>query len=409
MNIGIFTDSYRPYTSGVVRSIELFSREFNSRGHKVYIFGPDYPLLPSTKEDRVYRFASVPAPTFPEFSLAIPISAQLGQTIREIDLDIIHVQSPFLLGRLGARSARKHRLPLVFTFHTLYDQYVHYFPIAEKTSKQIIQRMGREFCNRCNAVIAPSRLVAGYLQRIGVETEIHTIPTGIDLDEFKDLNSSWLQDNHGVKPEEKVLLFVGRLGQEKNVSFLLKSFKKILSRQPQTRLVLVGKGPQEARLRKQCRQLGILDNVIFTGVLPRQKIVHCFASSHIFTFPSVTETQGIVIGEAMATGLPVVAIRAFGPAEMVSDGEDGFLTEPNLNAFTDAVLKLLADDELYKSMSARAKENVQNISLSRCADRMLDLYSDLIDRNVAAPRLWPYKNTGKGPVKTWLDPFKEDN
>ena len=386
MKIGFFTDSFRPYTSGVVRSIELFSREYTKRGHEVFIFGPDYPLLQPPKEEGVFRFISVPAPTMPDFALPIPISANLSKTIRHIGLDIIHSHSPFMLGSMGARAARRHKLPLIFTFHTLYDQYVHYFPFAHQTSKQIMTRLSRKFCNRCNQVVAPSQLVVNYLQRIGVKTSIINIPTGVDLEEFEDLNPKWLVENYGIKPEEKVLLFVGRLGQEKNVTFLIKAFHTVQSNYPETHLVLVGKGPQENILRKFCRELGIEDKVLFTGVLPRHKIVHCYASADLFVFPSVTETQGLVIGEAKATGLPVVAIRAFGPAEMVAHGEDGFLTDPTLPSFTSAILELLEDRELYKKMSYQAYNNVSSISSSHCADKLLGVYQELLEQGAYAPR-----------------------
>ncbi len=386
MKIGVFTDSFRPYTSGVVRSIELFSREFNNRGHEVYVFGPDYPLLHPPKEEGVFRFMSVPWPAMPEFSLPVPISSQLGSTIKRIGLDIIHTHSPFLLGRLGARAARRYKLPLIFTFHTLYDQYVHYFPFAEKTSKHVVQSIARNFCNRCSLVVAPSQLVVNYLQNIGVEAPINNIPTGVDLEEFKDLDPNWLKKNYAVKDEEIVLLFVGRLGKEKNVTFLLKSFQAVQARHPQCRLVLVGKGPQENQLHNMCRQMGIQDKVTFTGVLPRHKIVHCYASANLFVFPSVTETQGLVIGEAKAAGLPVVAIRAFGPAEMVSHGEDGFLTDPTPSSFTTAILDLLENKEIYDRMSKNANKNVSYISSTYCADRMIDVYQELIDQKRYAPR-----------------------
>ncbi|MDW7730295.1 MAG: glycosyltransferase family 4 protein [Bacillota bacterium] len=392
MKIGVFTDSFRPYTSGVVRSIELFSREFTAHGHEVYIFGPDYPLLHPPKEEGVFRFISLPAPTMPEFSLPIPISVQLGPTIKRIGLEIIHVHSPFLLGSLGARAARRHRLPLIFTFHTLYDQYVHYFPFAEEASRQVVQAIGRDFCNRCNMVVAPSQLVVNYLRRIGVKAPIENIPTGVDLEEFRNLDKYWLRDNYGIKDKEKVLLFVGRLGKEKNVTFLLKSFEMILNRHPDTKLVMVGAGPQDKYLEKMCKEAGIRDKVIFTGVLPRNLIVHCYASSDLFVFPSVTETQGLVIGEAKATGLPVVAVRAFGPAEMVKHGEDGLLTDPSLPAFTNAILELLEDSKMHKKMSRQALKNVREISSVKCADKMLSIYKELIEENAAAPRKRkPYK------------------
>ncbi len=388
MKIGVFTDSYRPYTSGVVRSIDLFTREFTRRGHEVYIFGPDYPLSHPPKEDKVFRFVALPAPTMPDFSIPLPISAQFSPTINKIGLDIIHVHTPFILGSLGARAARRHRLPLVFTFHTLYDQYVHYVPFVKDASRQIVQLICRDFCNRCNMVIAPSQLVVNYLRRIGVESQIANIPTGIELEEFTDLNSLWLKENYGISDDQTVLLFVGRLGKEKNIIFLLKSFKEINRIHPETHLVLVGKGPQEEALRNFCRSNGLNGSVTFTGVLPRQQIVHCYASADLFVFPSVTETQGLVIGEAKAAGLPVVAVRAFGPAEIVAHGVDGLLTDPTISSFTDAVLKLLANPQQRKQMSEVAFNNAKAISSARCAEEMLEIYEDLISDKCSAPRRW---------------------
>jgi 1,2-diacylglycerol 3-alpha-glucosyltransferase len=387
MNIGVFTDSFRPYNSGVVRSVELFSSEYVKRGHSVYTFCPDYPLMHTPEEDNVFRFVSFPWPTMTDFSLPVPISAYLNQTIKHLDIDIIHVHSPFLLGSLGARMARRHKLPLIFTFHTLYEQYVHYFPFVEKTSKQVVQAIARDFSNRCNVVVAPSRLVVDYLRQIGIKTSIVKIPTGIDMDEFKELDRNWLKNSYGVRADEKVLLFVGRLGKEKNVEFLLESFQAVLKLIPDCRLVLAGKGPLEDSLRLLCRQIGIEDKVIFTGELPRQQIVHCYASSDILVFPSVSDTQGLVIGEAKAAGVPVVAIRAFGPAEMVIHNEDGLLTEFALPAFTEAIIKLLNDNVLYERMSKQSLKNAPLISSALCAEQMIEVYQGLIDDNAYATRV----------------------
>lgn len=384
MNIGIFTDSFRPYSSGVVRSIELFSREYTKRGHSVYIFCPDYPYMHTFEEENVFRFRSVPWPAMTSFSLPIPISAYLNQTIERLSIDIIHVHSPFLLGRLGAKAARRHKLPLLFTFHTLYEHYVHYFPFVENTSKQVVQSIARAFSNRCNVVIAPSQLVVEYLRQIGIKTPIVKIPTGIDMDEFKELDRDWLKNKYGVRQEEKVLLFVGRLGKEKNVAFLLKAFQDVLKSIPDCRLVLVGKGPLEEYLRQICQQQGIEDKVIFTGELTRQQIVHCYASSDLFVFPSISDTQGLVIGEAKAAGVPVVAIRAFGPAEMVNHYEDGLLTELSLPAFTEAIIKLLNDKELYARMRKQSLINAPLISSELCSERMLEVYRGLIGNRVNA-------------------------
>jgi glycosyltransferase involved in cell wall biosynthesis len=347
------------------------------------------------EEADVFRFISVPWPTMTDFSLPVPLSAYLNQTIKRLNIEIIHVHSPFLLGRLGARVARKHMLPLIFTFHTLYEQYVHYFPFVENTSKQVVQAIARDFSNRCNVVIAPSLLVVDYLQQIGIKTAIVKIPTGIDMDEFKELDSNWLKSSYGVRPEEKVLLFVGRLGKEKNVAFLLESFQTVLKHIPECRLVLAGKGPLEADLRQICWQRGIEDKIIFTGELSRQQIVQCYASSDLLVFPSVSDTQGLVIGEAKAAGVPVVAIRAFGPAEMVNHNEDGLLTELSLPAYTEAIIKLLKDEELYKRMSKRSLINAPLISSAICSERMLEVYQGLLDDNAYATRLRKPFNKGQ--------------
>lgn len=385
MNIGFFTDSYRPYTSGVVRSIELFAREFNARGHEVYIFGPDYPLIHYPREDKVFRFASIPAPTMPEFSIPIPFSAQLGTTLRRINLEVIHVHSPFLLGRLGAYAARQYGLPLIFTFHTLYEQYVHYLPVAQQTTKLMVQTIGRDFCNRCDLVIAPSRLVENYLREIGVTVKVAVIPTGIDLKEFEDTDSRWLQTNFQVSPTERILLFVGRLGKEKNIIFLLESFYRVQQEISDLRLVIVGGGPQEEELRRLCIKLGIDGKVIFTGVLPRNQLVHCYAAADLFVFPSVTETQGLVIAEAKAAGLPVVAIRAFGAAEMVRHGEDGFLAEHSQDSFTGSIIRLLQDRSLYEKMSRNALFNAGELSSSSSAEKMLAQYGHLLESKPSSP------------------------
>lgn len=380
MKIGVFTDSYRPYTSGVVRSIELFTKEFTARGHNVYIFGPDQPFFKARvqKEEGIFRFVSIPAPTFSDFVIPIPFSAQLGPTIKRIGLDLIHVHSPFLLGRLGARAARRYDIPLVFTYHTMYDQYIHYIPLPRKTSRKLVQNIGRDFCNRCSLVITPSRPVKRYLQQLNVRAPIKVIPTGIELEEFENTDSSWLRKNYPIQEKEKVLLFVGRLGKEKNLVFLLRSFARIIKVFPSTKLVLIGSGPQEATLRKMCAGLGIDEKVIFTGLLPRSKIVHCYAGADIFTFPSVTETQGLVIGEAKAGGIPVVAINAFGVSDMVRHGEDGYLTSLSLDNFTQRIMQLLWDPQLRERMSKKALENVHYLSSSYCAEQMLDAYAQLI-------------------------------
>lgn len=376
MKIGIFTDSYLPYTSGVVKSIEVFKEEYIKNGHEVYIFAPKYSKC--SKEGRVFRFTSVPSLVHPGYNLAIPVSIKVSPLVKSLDLDIIHVHSPFLLGRVGAKYAKKLNIPLVVTFHTLYDQYVHYIPFAQKTTKEITRKICRNFCNGCDLVITPTKVVASYVAGLGVKTPIRAIPTGIEVDKFLNGNKKWLRQTYNIPLNQRILLFVGRLGQEKNIFFLLEAFEKIHQEFSEVCLVLVGEGPEEEHLKAKVHKLGLEDKVIFTGKLPWDNVVDCYHGMDIFAFPSVTETQGLVIGEAKAAGKPVVAIKAFGSREMVEDGVDGFLTELDQDAFCQKLLALVKDEELCQKMGQKAKEDVIKISSKECAKKMLCIYQELI-------------------------------
>ncbi|MEW6457867.1 MAG: glycosyltransferase family 4 protein [Bacillota bacterium] len=380
MRVAIFTDSYRPYTSGVVRSIETFSEELLALGHQVYIFAPRYGQVQS-REESIFRFYSVPSPTNPDYNIAIPISLRLKTTLKQLKVDIIHVHSPFMLGRLGARCARDLELPLVFTYHTLYDQYVHYLPVARNLTRKITQKLSVQFCNRCDMVLVPTWVIGEYIRGLGVQVPVTKLPTGIKVEDFQQGDPRWLRERYGIGAEEKVLLFVGRLGQEKNIDFLLRAYRQVLDGLPQApvRLVLVGGGPETGNLKLMARALGIGERTVFTGPLAGRDVVHCYAGADLFVFPSVTETQGLVIGEAKAAGVPVVAVDAFGVAEMVNHGEDGFLTSLSEQGFAERILVLLNDEELRRRMAGAARENARELSARVLAGQLESVYRRLIE------------------------------
>ncbi|KUK36114.1 MAG: 1,2-diacylglycerol 3-alpha-glucosyltransferase [Thermacetogenium sp.] len=378
MKIGVFTDSYRPYVSGVVRSIETFSRELRRLGHEIYLFAPHYPQTKGEKEVNVFRFPSFHTPFNPEFYIALPFPRRVVRYASGLGLDVIHVHSPFMLGQAGARLARSLDLPLVFTYHTLYDQYLHYAPLAGKLAKRGIIAYARNFCNRCDLVITPTGVIREMLFGYGVQKPVVAIPTGIYPERFRDGDPDFLNKNFGVPPDKRVLLFVGRIGKEKNLAFLMRAFALVSRQVDDAVLVLVGSGPEEAALRRMAYTLGVGDRVVFTGRLPPEVVAGAYAGAYLFAFPSVTETQGLVLVEAMAAGLPVVAQAAFGSLAMVQDGVTGYLCRGGEEEFAAKVLELLDDSDLHRRMAEAAAQWAWKLSAEKMALRLEKAYLALV-------------------------------
>lgn len=376
LNIAVFSDSYKPYVSGVVNSVDTFCRELCRMGHKSYIFAPSYPGYVDD-EPGVFRFRSIKAPTNPDYRLAIPLSLSVGRRLRELNIDVVHTHSPFLMGGLGARAALNLGLPLVFTYHTLYEEYVHYSPFARGLARRLMRRISRDYCNRCDTVIVPTDAIRDLLDRYGVKAPVVVNPTGIDLTRYQGLDRSWLRLKHGIPAEHRVLLFVGRLGKEKNVHFLIRSFAKVADKDPLVTLVLVGGGPERGDLERLARNLGLARRTVFAGPLPPDRMPTAYAGADVFVFPSMTDTQGMVITEAMAAGLPVVAVRAYGSGHMVDDGINGLLTPPDEQEFARAVYSLLTDTCLLNRLAFRTREKADEMSSTRCAQRLEQVYLDV--------------------------------
>jgi len=374
LRIGIFTDSYKPYTSGVVTSITTFKEELTRLGHEIHIFAPSYPHYVDD-EPNVYRFYSVPSPTNTDFTLAIPIYPGLGTLVKHLNLDIIHVHSPMIMGRVGLRYARKYRIPLVFTYHTRYDQYVHYVPVAHDLAKEMTAKYSSSFCNHCDHIITPSEDIHTIIRESEVRKPVSVIPTGIPLQHFQKGDQGWLRANYAIPQENKILLYVGRLTKEKNLPFLIKTFLLVKEQLPQTTLVLTAAGPLEDDLKALGRKFGLgSEELVFTGAVPYEKLVNVYHSADLFVFSSLTETQGLVLTEAMACGLPVVAVRASGVQDMVDDGVDGLLTELNMEEMAAAIVRVMEDDALYAQLQHHALQKAEAMSARSMALQLEDVY-----------------------------------
>lgn len=394
MRIAIFTDSYKPYTSGVVTSITTFKEELTRLGHEVFVFAPSY-ANEDDREEGVYRFYSLPSPTNRDYALAIPVLPGLNMLVKRLNFDVIHVHSPFTMGRVGLHYSRKYGIPIVFTYHTLYDQYVHYVPVAQDLAKELVVKYSNDFCNDCHHIIVPTEEVEQILRGYQIRTPISVLPTGVPLHKLRDGDPKWLKSRYPIPPQNQVLLFVGRLTKEKNLEFLIKAFDLVKRRIPDTTLVLTAQGPLEAELKRLAAQRGMRLNqdIVFTGAVPFETLTHVYHSADLFVFSSMTETQGLVLIEAMAAGLPVVAVRAYGVQNMVDHMINGLLTQCDLNEFSSAICTILENRELYKKLQSQALDKAYRLSSENMTRKLEAIYLTLQEKHIPRrPRLLDFGN-----------------
>ncbi|MDY7078653.1 MAG: glycosyltransferase [Chloroflexota bacterium] len=377
MRILIFSNAYKPVVSGVVTSIALFRQGLIKAGHDVHIVAPEFADY-QDEDAYVFRFPALDMPDQIDLSLVIPFKTMMLPTVRGIKPALIHSQHPFWMGDLATTLARDLNLPLVFTFHTRYDMYAKkYVPIAPKLAGIVTEEMLKRYLEKCTHIVAPTPSIRDFILReYEPDTPVTIVPTPVDLSLYHDLEPQRVRADLGLE-KAKVLLYVGRLAEEKNVDFLLRAFAQIITKRPQARLLLVGKGPHERRLQRAARRMGIGEQVIFTGPISHSEIPHYAAAADLFVFASLADTQGVVLIEAMAAGTPVVAVEADSSVDVLSEG-GGLLVPAQEGAFASAVLELLADESRRHKMGERAVQAVQRYTISAAAARMVAVYEETI-------------------------------
>ena len=376
MRVALFTNNYLPFCGGVTISVETLRTGLEARGHDVWVFAPRFPGgAPDT--GRVIRYPSVPAATYPDFPLAVPYSRRIARQVHTIDFDVFHAHHPFLLGPAAWRMARRLGRPLVFTYHTRYEKYAHYVPLTRRVVECAAVKLSTRFATRTDAVIAPSQLIRDDLRGRGVAVPIAVVPTGVDLDRFRPADAVEARRRLGVAGEGPVVLYVGRLDPEKSVGRVLLAFERIASIVPDARLVLVGHGTEAERLQIQARHLTARDRITFVGVRAHDALPQCYQAADLFLFASETETQGLVLAEAAACGLPAVAVSAPGADEVVRDGETGLLTKGDAAALAEAAVGLLLDGARRRGMAERARLVAErDFDVRLQIDRTLGVYAE---------------------------------
>lgn len=382
MHIAFFTNYYHPVVNGVVRSVASFRDVLMKQGHNVFVFAQaddDY----EDNEPFIFRYPSLSLPLPGDISTALPVSPFVEQLLPSLKLDVIHTHHPILLGQTAARRANELGVPLVFTFHTQYWEYTHYvpFPIEsiQEFLKNRIHKWLQDYMQKCQHIVIPSESMRDFLVReYGLQEHYTVIPTGTNLEPFLRADGKSLRKKQGWQ-NETVLISIGRLAPEKNWDTLLRGFASAVRDRADLRLVLIGDGPAKGELQNLASELGVGERATFMGAVPFDEIPTYLKAADAFCFASVTETQGLVTIEAMAAGLPVVAVDGPGTRDIVKNGRQGFLVDNDPDALAKGIKKLLSDTERLKRFSENALKRARTYDIEQLGKRMIDVYKQAIE------------------------------
>lgn len=386
MKIAFVTDTYFPRINGVSTSTRTFANEYVKLGHEVEVFAPAYHET-SADGFPVHRFPSAPVFFDPEDRLGLPLrDRRLVRHFLAADFDIVHTQTPFTLGGPAVGWARRSGARIVHTYHTLFAAYIaHYLPwFPRGLARRYTRWFSRRYCNRCDLLICPSGGMRQELAGYGTTTPIEVIPTGIDLTRLENPDGARFRRLLGLPATARVLLFMGRVAEEKNLDFLLRIAARLRRELPDLKLLFAGEGAAKPRLKQRVGQMGLTDTVMFLGYLDGADWRDCYAAADVFVFSSVTETQGLVVTEAMAVGTPVVAVGELGIRDVMASGRGGIMTRLDEAEFALAVRRVLLEPGLRRRLQAEARDEAARWSSGAMARRMLRAYEGLLGAAPAA-------------------------
>ena len=377
----MLTNTFTPHVGGVARSVEAFSSEFRKRGHRVLIGAPYFDATPEEETD-VVRLPAVQHFHGSDFSVPMPATGRLKSPLHAFRPDIVHSHHAFLLGDTALRVAATRNIPVVFTHHTLYEEYTHYVPGDSPRLKRFVVELTAGYGNLCNAVIAPSGSIAQLLRQRGVTVLIEAIPTGVDVDLFAAGDGAAARAAMQIPPDVFVVGHVGRLAPEKNLGFLTDAVARFLLTNERAHFLIAGDGPLKQEILEKFAAFKLGSRVHLAGVLERKALAGIYRAMDVFTFASLTETQGMVLTEAMAAGVPVVAVDAPGVREVVQDRVNGrLLPHEDAPQFIDALAWVTGlDSTEQQRLIKNAYCTAQEFSIATTASSALALYGRLIGK-----------------------------
>ena len=381
MNILLISDVYFPRVNGVSTSIRTFAEQMQNLGHNVHLIAPDYDMA---TEDETW-ISRVPARSIyfdPEDRLMKYSEVlRLLPALKTKNFDLVHIHTPFIAHFVGLKIAQKLGLPVVETYHTFFEDYLHhYLPwIPTGVAKSLARFISKKQCNQLDAIVAPSKPMLDVLRSYGVTVNAEVIATGLQESSFAEADGDQFRQKYQIPLNKQMLLYVGRVAHEKNIGFLLKVVRRLSVQQPEILLVITGEGPAEHSLHQQVQALGIEKNVQFIGYLDRNTELNaCYKSADIFVFASKSETQGLVLLEAMAQGTPVVAIAELGTASILIEGQGAHISTEDETVFAQKINDLHGNT-LARNILGDAGRTyaLKHWSASAKANEMLNFYRAL--------------------------------
>lgn len=384
LTIGIFTETYKPQVNGVVASIENLNKILTQKGARTVIFTVGEASGVQAEDScTIHRFKSVNLPLYPEYRFTLPRFHKIKNLVKKYNLSILHSHGPFSMGLNALYAHRQLRIPLVGTFHTLLPEYMHYLVgrRLEKYAGRFLKRYSWKFLRwyytRCDAVTCPSMGVTNLLKEKGFKNVLF-LSNGIDTTRFNaNINGSRFREAYGLGKDEKIVMYLGRVGFEKNIQLIVHAAPLVVEEDKKVKFVIAGKGPAEKDLASLVKLRGLSEYFIFTGFVPNEILSNAYAAADIFVTPSCTDNQPLTVLEALSAGKPLIIARASVLTEFVKDGRNGFAVK-DAEEFAERAVQILRNDNLERRMGEESRRMAEEHSLEKIGDQIVQLYRSLI-------------------------------
>lgn len=406
MRICHFTNTFLPHVGGVARAVQTLLEDQRRARHRVLVVAPEFAEgpAPARIERSVERIPAITHFNDSDFSVRLPVAAALSDRLANFQADLLHAHHPFLLGDTALRESASRHVPIVFTHHTLYERYTHYLPFDSDALQGFAAELATRYANRCSTVIAPSASVRDLIVKRGVTVPVHVVPTGIDVAAIAAGRGARARQRWGVPADALVVGHLGRLAEEKNPLLLAEAMAMTLGRREEAWALVVGDGPARHRMEAVFTRHGgaVRRRVMFTGKLTGSRLHDACAAMNVFAFASRTETQGLVLAEAMAAGAPVIALDASGVREVVRDGQNGRCLPAGADAleFAATLADVLSRREILEAWSAAARRTAAEFDRTVTSSALLRVYQEARERHHAATAM-------STPLEDVWDPFIE--